>query len=137
MPIVSLIEYAQKDSDIGGKCNLFWFGEADSLEAEQAQKLNDVLFIPVWGGKLRRYRTRRSTRENLRDGMLVICAFFHSLCFLLKYQIEVVFCKGGHVALPVCVAAKLLRKKVVLHETDMVAGLTNRLVAKFADTLFS
>ncbi|MDR0651478.1 MAG: glycosyltransferase [Candidatus Peribacteria bacterium] len=32
---------------------------------------------------------------------------------------DVVFCKGGYVALPVVFAAALLHKKLIVHESDV------------------
>jgi hypothetical protein len=43
---------------------------------------------------------------------------FQSLVYLLRFRIDVVFCKGGYVALPVVVAAWILRKKILVHESD-------------------
>ena len=37
---------------------------------------------------------------------------------------------------PVCVAARMLRKKVILHESDSVAGLANRWCGAFATDVF-
>jgi UDP-N-acetylglucosamine--N-acetylmuramyl-(pentapeptide) pyrophosphoryl-undecaprenol N-acetylglucosamine transferase len=45
----------------------------------------------------------------------------------------VVFTKGGYVCLPVGLAAKILRIKLVIHDSDAHPGLTNRVLGKFAD----
>ncbi len=63
--------------------------------------------------------------------------FFQSLYLLKKYKIDVLFCKGGYVALPVSFAAKFLWIRVLMHESDMHAGVVNRLVARFAETVFT
>lgn len=43
-----------------------------------------------------------------------------------------VFSKGGYVSLPVVIAAFILRKKIVLHESDSRMGLANRIAARLA-----
>ncbi|MDR2190292.1 MAG: glycosyltransferase [Candidatus Peribacteria bacterium] len=35
------------------------------------------------------------------------------------YHIDVVFCKGGYVALPVVFASRLLRIPLIVHESDV------------------
>lgn len=45
---------------------------------------------------------------------------------------NVVFSKGGYVALPACFAAKSLKIPLVCHESDYSMGLANKLVSGFA-----
>ena len=47
------------------------------------------------------------------------------------------FCKGGYVALPVVVAAKLLKKKLILHESDTHPGLVNHIASRRANVNFT
>ncbi len=54
---------------------------------------------------------------------------------LKQLKPDVVFSKGGFVALPVVLAASSLGIKVVAHESDMSLGLANRLTAKRCQTL--
>lgn len=60
-----------------------------------------------------------------------------SVFYLLRFKVDVVFCKGGYVALPVVFAAKLLGKKIIVHESDVHAGLVNRIASRFAKTTFT
>lgn len=60
-------------------------------------------------------------------------AFFQSLRILIQFRPDVVFSFGGYVALPVCLAAFLLRIPIVTHEqTASNAGLANRIIGMFA-----
>lgn len=54
---------------------------------------------------------------------------------LKQIKPDVVFSKGGFVALPVVIAASKLGIKVVAHESDMSLGLANRLTAKKCHTI--
>ncbi len=49
-----------------------------------------------------------------------------------KYRPKVIFLKGGYVCLPVGIIAKLFRIPYVIHESDTVAGLANRVLMKKA-----
>jgi len=51
---------------------------------------------------------------------------------LSEFDPDVVFATGGYVSGAVAVAARLLRKPVILHEQNSVPGLTNRLLSRIA-----
>ncbi len=51
---------------------------------------------------------------------------------LLRTKPTLIFSKGGFVSVPVCVAASVLNIPIVLHESDAVQGLGNRLIARLA-----
>lgn len=55
---------------------------------------------------------------------------------ILKYlRPAVVFSKGGYVSLPVVIAAKRLRIPVVAHESDITAGLANKLAKRYCSVI--
>ena len=49
-----------------------------------------------------------------------------------KYRPNVIFLKGGYVCLPVGIIAKLFKIPYIIHESDVVAGLANRVLMKKA-----
>lgn len=83
----------------------------------------------ILSGKFRRY----FSLLNLVDPIFVVIGFFQSLLIILRFKPDVVFSKGGYVSLPLVYAAKVLGKKVVVHESDIEMGLANKLAAKVAD----
>lgn len=87
--------------------------------------------LPFYGittDKLRRYWDWRV----LVLPFAVMGGMLQALGHLLHIRPVAVFCKGGYVGVPVAMAAWILRIPIVLHETDMVMGLANRLIAPFA-----
>ena len=54
-----------------------------------------------------------------------------------KARPDLVFSKGGYVALPVVMAAKRRKIPVISHESDLSAGLANRLIAKRCATVLT
>ncbi len=93
-PIISLIEYAQQDKDLQAESKqIYRFGQGGSMEEKEATKLSGVHFVPLLGGKIRRYWDLKSTLQNARDMLFVKLAFFQSLHLLRKHHIDVVFCK--------------------------------------------
>lgn len=82
-------------------------------------------------GKWRRYASGR----NFTDIFRMILGFFQSLWLLLRYMPDVVFSKGGAVAVPVVVVAWLYRIPILTHESDAMPGTANRIIGKFADRI--
>ena len=74
-------------------------------------------------GKLRRY----FDLKNLKDPFRVIKGAFQAYSILRKTKPNVVFSKGGFVAVPVIVGAWMNRIPVIIHESDMTPGLANKL----------
>lgn len=60
-------------------------------------------------------------------------ATIKSIKLLKAAKPKAVLSFGGHNALPVCLAAWLLRLPLIIHEQTFVIGFTNRLTALFAD----
>jgi len=93
-------------------------------------------------GKLRRYHTLPLWRQLLRfrtivipniiDGIKIGTGIMQSYMRLRKNRPDVIFCKGGYVCLPVGIAAKWLDIPVVLHDSDVHPGLTNRILSRSA-----
>ena len=54
---------------------------------------------------------------------------------LSKEKPDVIFSKGGFVAVPVVIAASMKKIPVVSHESDLTPGLANKLSAPFCDKL--
>ena len=101
----------------------------------------DVNIKRVAAGKFRRYagfglmdylRHFDIVLNNIADFFRVIAGFFQSLFRMIMHRPDVVFLKGGYVCLPVGMAARLLRIPYVVHDSDAVPGLANRLLSKRA-----
>lgn len=86
-----------------------------------------VPYHAVHSGKLRRYLSW----QNCLDPFKVIAGVVQSYLLLKKLKPDVVFSKGGFVALPVVIGAYLNRIPVIAHESDMTPGLANRLSFPF------
>lgn len=90
------------------------------------KKLIENTGIPYNGiasGKLRRY----FDLKNFSDPFRVIKGYGEARKLLKKHKPDVVFSKGGFVAVPVVLAAKHYHIPTIIHESDMTPGLANRL----------
>ena len=137
-PIKSLIETIlseKKYSDQIGEIIRFW--SKKSLEQEVAVKFgNKVKFVSILSWKRRRETPLKSRLKNIRDLFLFAAWFFQSVFHLRKSKADVVFCKWWYVALPVVFAAKVLRKPIYVHESDVKPWLVNRIWNKFSKQSF-
>jgi UDP-N-acetylglucosamine--N-acetylmuramyl-(pentapeptide) pyrophosphoryl-undecaprenol N-acetylglucosamine transferase len=62
---------------------------------------------------------------------------FQSFYYLFRLKPDLVFSKGGYVALPVVVSAYLLRIPVIIHESDSIPGLTTKISSIFAKQVWA
>lgn len=70
--------------------------------------------------------------KNIKDFFGFLKGIKEARDILIHEKPDVVFAKGGYVTLPVGIAARLCRIPLVIHESDLVMGLANRQMAKFA-----
>ncbi len=90
------------------------------------KKLIENAGIPYDGissGKLRRY----FDIKNFSDPFRVLKGYYGALKLIKKYKPDVVFSKGGFVAVPVVLAAKHYKIPTIIHESDMTPGLANKI----------
>lgn len=113
-----------------GMSDLYYVGSAKGIERQIVTNFVRQYF-PISTGKLRRY----ISLENFLDLFKFIYGIFQSLGVLFSLKPSAVFSTGGFVALPVVIAAKLLRIRVVIHEQTTHVGLANKLSSYFADAI--
>lgn len=67
--------------------------------------------------------------------VLSLVALAESLLLILRIKPSLVFSKGGYISVPLCIVAWCLRVPIVLHESDAVAGMGNRLLGRMATVI--
>jgi len=72
--------------------------------------------------------------SKLLTPFLLLVAVFQALKIIITIKPEVVVGFGGYVAAPGGIAARLLGKKLIIHEQNSVAGSTNKLLSKIASS---
>ena len=110
-----------------------YIGSKTGIENEMIGKIPEVKYYKISSGKLRRY----FSWENFIDPFKVLKGIVDSLLVLRKEKPNFVFSKGGFVSVPVCIAARLLKIPVVLHESDLTPGLANKINIKFCNHIFT
>jgi UDP-N-acetylglucosamine--N-acetylmuramyl-(pentapeptide) pyrophosphoryl-undecaprenol N-acetylglucosamine transferase len=122
---------------------LLYIGQADGMEARIVQA-RGMRFEAIKAGKFRRNHFDSGVAKlmnpatigpNARDAFKVVQGVSQSMRILRKFKPDVVFAKSGYVALPVGIAAHLLKLPLVIHESDVSLGLANRIMSKWADKI--
>jgi UDP-N-acetylglucosamine--N-acetylmuramyl-(pentapeptide) pyrophosphoryl-undecaprenol N-acetylglucosamine transferase len=124
-PNIALIEELRAQG-----CELSYIGSIDGVERAMIEAIH-IPYFAVRSGKLRRY----FSWKNFSDPFNVVLGIFQAYRFLRQLKPQVVFSKGGFVALPVVIAARLNGIPVIAHESDLTPGLANRLSLPFINTL--
>ena len=107
---------------------IHYIGTENGMEAPKMRAVEGVTYHAVKSGKLRRYHDWK----NFTDPFRVIAGAFQSARLMGKIKPDVVFSKGGFVAVPVVFGAWLHRIPVLCHESDLTPGLANKLCKPFA-----
>ena len=107
---------------------IHYIGTENGMEAPKMRSVPGIHYHAVKSGKLRRYHSW----QNFTDPFRVIAGAFQSARLMGKIRPNVVFSKGGFVAVPVVFGAWLHRIPVLCHESDLTPGLANRLCQPFA-----
>ncbi len=122
-PHLALIPHLQEKG-----YEIHYVGTENGMEAGKMKAVNGIVYHAVKSGKLRRY----FSWQNFTDPFRVIAGAFQSAHLMGKLKPDVVFSKGGFVAVPVVFGAWLHRIPVLCHESDLTPGLANKLCKPFA-----
>jgi UDP-N-acetylglucosamine--N-acetylmuramyl-(pentapeptide) pyrophosphoryl-undecaprenol N-acetylglucosamine transferase len=120
-PNIALLEAA-----IGKNWDVAYVGSNAGIEREMIGGMG-IPYHAVESGKLRRY----FSWQNFIDPFFILWGMLQSVVLCLRLKPDAVFSKGGFVAVPLVVAAWLLRIPVISHESDVTPGLANRLTYPF------
>lgn len=104
-----------------------YIGSYDGIEKELIEA-EGIEYFGISSGKLRRY----FDWKNFSDPFKVLKGYFEAKKILKKEKPDIVFSKGGFVAVPVVYAAARKHIPAIIHESDITPGLANKLCMKKA-----
>ena len=107
---------------------IHYIGTENGMEADKMRSVPGVTYHAVKSGKLRRY----FSWQNFTDPFRVMAGAVKSARLMGQIRPNVVFSKGGFVAVPVVFGAWVHRIPVLCHESDLTPGLANKLCKPFA-----
>lgn len=116
-PNLALLPTLQKE-----EFEIHYIGSYNGIERRLIEETG-IPYDGISSGKLRRY----FDLKNFSDPLRVLKGYAEALKLMKKYKPDVIFSKGGFVAVPVVMAAKHYKIPVIIHESDMTPGLANKL----------
>lgn len=127
-PLFAIIEALRDEATDQHVAELEMYFFSDHRYDQKFLSAYDVEFHKIPAGKLH----KRFTITNI--GNILITGWGVMLATLKLFYIlpDVVMSKGAYVSIPTCIAARILGIPVCIHESDVVPGRANRLVAKWA-----
>lgn len=124
-PNLALIPFLKEDG-----WEVIYIGSEKGIE----RSLIEAERIPYYSiptGKLRRYLSK----ENFSDMFRVVKGVAEAKKRIKEIKPDLVFSKGGFVAVPVVLAAKANGVPVIIHESDITPGLANKIAMPFAKVI--
>lgn len=104
-----------------------WVGTRAGLESRVVPEAGFTLhYLPVQGVRGKRLMAK------LRALFCLVIAVTRALWLVLRLRPACVIGMGGYAAGPAGIAAWILRRPLIIHEQNAVAGTTNRMLAPFA-----
>lgn len=125
MPLVAVTHKIKEK--LGKDAEFLYIGSGAKMEKEIIGA-EGIPMKSVMAGKMRRY----FSLQNILDAFKLPIGILQSLWMLLVYMPDVVFSKGGYVAVPVVLAAWIYRIPVMIHESDSIPGVANKFLGGYA-----
>jgi UDP-N-acetylglucosamine--N-acetylmuramyl-(pentapeptide) pyrophosphoryl-undecaprenol N-acetylglucosamine transferase len=144
-PVVAVAKEIQKkvpNVDFLFVCDKKFANQAIGLFSE-----TDVEVKTICAGKLRRYANLKwytylapyhiwhTHLANLVDLFKIGVGFCQASYLLRKFKPDVVFIKGGYVSLPLGLVAAKRHVPIVIHDSDVLPGLANKILAPYATAI--
>lgn len=110
--------------------SIHYIGTQNGIERTLLKDEANIPYHAIHAGKLRRY----FSLENVADIFRTLKGIGEARKIVRKIKPDVVFSKGGFVAVPVVIGARKIAP-IVIHESDYTPGLSNRIASRFANTV--
>lgn len=123
-PALALAPYLEKDYEI------HYIG-GNGMEKEIIGKEKKIIFHEISAVKLE----RKLTLKNLLIPFKLFSSIKQARKLLKEINPDIVFSKGGFVALPVVIGAKKNKTPVLSHESDLTMGLANKIILHYCDKM--
>lgn len=121
-PNLALLPFLKEDG-----WEVIYIGSEKGIERSLIEA-EGIPYYSIPTGKLRRYLSK----ENISDMFRVVKGVTEAKKLIKELKPDLVFSKGGFVAVPVVLGAKANRVPVIIHESDITPGLANKIAMPWA-----
>ena len=109
---------------------IHYFG-SDGMEKEILKNYPNIIYHEIPAVKFE----RKLTLKNLLLPFKLLSAIKQTKKEMKKADFNIVFSKGGFVAVPVVISAHKLKIPIISHESDLSFGLANKLILRYCDVM--
>ena len=113
-------------------CRVLWIGSPAGMEAQLVPRHGFEMAWVAFSG----LRGRGLAAKLLLPPRLLM-AFWQALMIMLREKPAAVIGFGGYISFPGGLMAALLGRSLLVHEQNAIAGLANRVLARFADRVLT
>ena len=140
--ITPLLSLAHALKEISPQTRVIYIGlrgDKVNIPKDQQGVFDEVYYVS--SGKFRRYNGEsflsriidiKTLALNIKDFFKVCTGILQSRKILKKIKPDAVLSKGGFVVVPVGIAAHWQRVPIVTHDSDIIPGLANRILGRWA-----
>lgn len=121
-PAIAIADYISARERV---CEILFIGNSNNMESRLVKKAGyEIKFINIRGLR------RKITPENLKTFAMLVRSFFDARRMILDFAPDIVIGTGGYVCAPVVMAAASLRIPTIIHEQNVIPGLTVRALSR-------
>ncbi len=112
--------------------NIYYIGSSNGIEKQMVEKAN-IQYFSIPCAKLK----RKFDLSNLTIPFKVLSGINQAKKLIEQLKPDVIFSKGGYVAVPVVIAGHKKHIPVISHESDYTIGLANKITTKYCKTVLT
>lgn len=122
IPCLALLPHLKQHFD-----NIYYIGSENGIEKQLVKNAN----IPYYAVPCIKLK-RELCFDNIKIPFTLLKGVKNAGKLLDNLKPDVIFSKGGYVALPTVIAAKKRKIPVIAHESDLTPGLANKISSKYS-----
>lgn len=133
-PLISVARKIKQlyEEQLHSKSLEFLFIGPDHFSKSAVQK-EGIRSATILGAKMRRY----FSIANFFDFLKLPISFIQAYLSVFLFMPDVIFSKGGYGSIAVVFWGWLFRIPIIIHESDIVPGLANRILSRFAKRIIT
>ena len=120
-PNIALIPTLKQDG-----WDVHYIGSFSGMEKGLIESMG-ITYHGISSGKFRRYKNLKNLTQNFKDIFNVLKGIRQASKLIKELKPDIIFSKGGFVAVPVVLGARRNHIPVVIHESDITPGLANKI----------
>lgn len=126
-PHLAILPYLKKYFD-----KIYYIGSKNGIEKNIIENAK-IPYFSVECAKLK----RKFSTKNLTIPFKLIKGVKEAGKIIDELSPDIIFSKGGYVSVPTVIAAKKRKIPVITHESDVTAGLANKIISKYSDKVLT